>query len=118
VKDADPPRLILENMNGTQFWSGAENHCTTPDCTSAALTLSKPVTVTVTGSDDLPAENLPVYAFSGGSYSGYTGVTDENGRVTLTLPPGSYRFRTDYEGVQHWSAETDACALLAVKRLP
>jgi len=99
------------DLNGTQFWSGAENHCTTPDCTSAALTLSKPVTVTVTGSDDLPAENLPVYAFSGGSYSGYTGVTDENGRVTLTLPPGSYRFRTDYEGVQHWSAETDACTL-------
>ncbi len=34
------------DLNGTQFWSDLQASCTVPDCTSAAVTVTKPLTVT------------------------------------------------------------------------
>ena len=103
------------DLNGTQFWSGASNHCTVPGCTEAGITVTIPVTVTVDDTDGLPQEGLPVYAFSGGSYTGYNGTTDVAGQVQLTLPLGDYRFRADLSGTQFWSGETDHCSLPGCK---
>jgi RHS repeat-associated protein len=97
------------DLNGTQFWSGAENHCTLPGCRTATITVTKPVVVSVKSQTSLPYPNLPVYVFSAGAYTGYNGVTDLNGNVTLTLPQGAYRFRADYDGVQFWSGSEEAC---------
>ena len=99
------------DVDGTQFWSAETNTCTLPGCTAVDITVSKPLTVTVAGKNGDPYPNLPVYAFSGTAYTGFSGMTDANGRVTLTLPQGSYRFRSDYDGVQFWSGETDTCTL-------
>ena len=104
------------DLNGTQFWSADQNHCSLPECVNAAITVSKPVTVTVASQTGQPYPNLPVYAFSGSTYTGYHGTTDASGQVTLTLLQGSYRFRADYDGVQFWSAPstgsgTDTCVL-------
>jgi len=66
---------------------------------------------TVLDTDGLPKEGLPVYAFTGGSYTGYNKTTNASGQALLTLPQGSYRFRADYQGSQYWSGETDHCAI-------
>ncbi len=97
--------------NGTQFWSAENNHCDVPGCTLANVSVTIPVTVTVMDSLGMPAEGIPVYAFSGGSYSGYHGTSDANGQVSLTLPQGDYRFRADSGGTQFWSGETDHCSV-------
>jgi uncharacterized repeat protein (TIGR01451 family) len=103
------------DLNGTQFWSGEQNHCAIPDCATVSITVTKPVTITVAGKTGQPYPNLPVYAFTGSGdetrYTGYHATTDANGKVTLTLPQGSYRFRADFDGVQFWSSSEDACVL-------
>jgi len=98
------------DLNGTPFWSSAENACELPGCETTDVTVAKPVTVTVAGQTGAPYPNLMVYAFSGSTYTGYSAATNDSGQATLTLPLGSYRFRADYNGVQFWSG-TDACAI-------
>ena len=99
------------DLNGTQFWSGETDHCTLPGCLTATVVVTLPVTVTVTDTDAVPQEGLPVYVFDGAAYTGYNGVTDAAGQVVFTLPQGDYRFRSDRNGTQFWSGETDHCAL-------
>jgi len=99
------------DLNGTQFWSGETDHCSLPGCLTATVVVTLPVTVTVSDTDAVPQEGLPVYAFSGGSYTGYNATTDAAGEVVFTLPQGDYRFRSDRDGTQFWSGETDHCAL-------
>lgn len=99
------------DFNGTQFWSGESNHCTIPGCENATMTVTKPVTVTVTDGTGQPYSALKVYAFDGSRYTGFNSVTDENGQTAFTLPQGSYRFRADYDGVQFWSSAENDCAL-------
>jgi RHS repeat-associated protein len=67
--------------------------------------------VTVQSQTGSPCPDLPVYAFSGESYTGFHGTTDENGETVFTLPQGDYRFRADYDGVQFWSSEADHCTI-------
>jgi hypothetical protein len=99
------------DLNGTQFWSGETDHCTLPGCESATIAVTIPVTVTVADTDAVPQEGLPVYVFDEATYTGYNGVTDAAGQVVFTLPQGDYRFRSDRNGTQFWSGETDHCAL-------
>ena len=97
------------DLNATQFWSGETNHCSVPDCAVAEITVTLPVTVTVQDTDSNPTPGLPVYAFDGDTYTGFSGITDDQGEVPFTLPEGSYRFRSDLLGTQFWSGETNHC---------
>ncbi|MBI9050026.1 MAG: hypothetical protein JEZ00_11440, partial [Anaerolineaceae bacterium] len=99
------------DLNGTQFWSGTENTCSTPACTSDDITVTKPITVTVLDSDSSAQSGLNVYAFNGTTYAGYSKVTSESGEAVFTLPQGEYRFRADLNGTQFWSAAENNCAL-------
>jgi RHS repeat-associated protein len=99
------------DKNGTQFWSAAENNCEIPNCTTASVTTTIPVVVTVKNTDNLPEAGLNVYAFDGSTYTNYSGKTDAGGQVTLTLPQGSYRFRADKNGTQFWSAAENDCEI-------
>jgi YD repeat-containing protein len=99
------------DLNDTQFWSGAANHCTIPGCETASVEVTKPVTVSVVDSDTTPQEGLNVYVFDGTTYTSYNGVTDASGEVVFTLPHGDYRFRADLSGTQFWSDEVNHCTL-------
>ena len=81
-----------------------------------------PVTVSVTGLNGAIYAGLPVYAFAGETYTGYSRAADENGQATFTLPVGNYRFRTELDGQEFWSGETNHCTLpgctAAVVELP
>ncbi len=101
------------DFNGTQFWSGAINHCEVPGCTSAAVTVTNGVSVTVQDTDGAVKPGIKVYAFNGSTYTNYSGTTDANGQVTLTLPQGDYRFRADLNGTQFWSDTQNHCSVPA-----
>jgi len=99
------------DKNGTQFWSGANNHCAVPGCVSTVVTVSVPVVVTVQDGSGAPQASVPVYAFDGATYTNYNGTTNATGQVTLTLPLGNYRFRADKGGVQYWSGPSNHCTV-------
>jgi hypothetical protein len=99
------------NLNGTQFWSADTNHCTLPGYESASIVVTLPVIVNVQSQTGEPYADLPVYVFDAATYTGFNGTTDANGQATFTLPPGSYRFCADYDGVHFWSAQTNNCSL-------
>ncbi|MGD8456603.1 MAG: RHS repeat-associated core domain-containing protein [Anaerolineales bacterium] len=99
------------DLNGTQFWSGEENHCEVPGCTLASIVVTVPVTVTVEDDLGVPRQDIPVYAFDGETYTNFSGTTNEYGEVVFTLPLGSYRFRADMDGTHFWSGETNHCTL-------
>jgi hypothetical protein len=99
------------DKNGTQFWSGTENHCSVPGCMEAAITTTIPLTVTVLDTNGIPQTGLPVYAFDGATYTGYNKTTNDLGEAVFTLPVGSYRFRADKNGTQFWSGETNHCTV-------
>ncbi|MEW5958146.1 MAG: PKD domain-containing protein, partial [Chloroflexota bacterium] len=97
------------DKNGTQFWSGTANHCPVPGCTTAAVTTSLPVVVSVADTNGQAEAGLPVYAFNGTTYTGYSKTTNAAGVVTFTLPLGDYRFRVDKSGTQFWSGTANHC---------
>jgi hypothetical protein len=99
------------DLNGTQFWSGASNHCAIPGCYSSTVIVTNSVTATILDTDGAPKSGLKVYAFNGTTYTGYSGTTDTSGHVLFTLPLGSYRFRADYNGTQFWSGASNHCAI-------
>ncbi len=67
------------------------------------------VTVVVEDTNGDPKEGLPVYVFDGTAYTGYNDITNASGEVVFDLPEGSYRFRSDMNGTQFWSSETNHC---------
>ncbi len=99
------------DLNGTQFWSDIQNDCTIPGCETASITMTIPVTVTVQSQTGAPYPDLPVFVFSGETYTGFNDISDVNGQVVFTLTMGDYRFRSDYDGVQFWSDEVDHCTI-------
>lgn len=58
------------------------------------------VAVTVTGSDALPVSGAVVWLSPYESGTGYSGTTDEQGRVDITAAAGSYQYWIDAEGYQ------------------
>jgi hypothetical protein len=61
--------------------------------------------------DGVAQAGLPVYAFDGANYTGYSGTTDTNGQAGFTLPIGNYRFRSDKNGAQFWSGTENDCSV-------
>jgi RHS repeat-associated protein len=70
-----------------------------------------PVSVAVQDTDGSPKSGVPVYAFDGAAYTGYSATTDASGAATLSLPDGSYRFRADFNGTEFWSSDVNDCTL-------
>ena len=67
--------------------------------------------MTVADNIGVSQSGVVVYAFDGENYTGYSGTTDENGQVDLTLPAGGYRFRADFNGTRFWSDSANHCAV-------
>ena len=99
------------DFNGTQFWSDTVNHCEVSGCEYVAVTISKPVTVSVLDTDGAVKAGVKVYAFHGSTYTGYNKTTGDTGEAVFTLPLGNYRFRADLNGTQFWSDVTNHCEL-------
>jgi hypothetical protein len=95
------------DKNYTAFWSGEENHCAVPVCTSAGITTTIPVTVTVLNRSEQPEPNLAVNAMNGDEYAGYSAATNAQGQAVLTLPEGNYRFRVFKDNLYFYSSVTE-----------
>ena len=99
------------DLNGTQFWSGASNHCVLPGCENAGVTVSIPLVVSIQDAGGAPQAGVRVYAFNGTAYTNYNATSDAEGQAVFTLPLGEYRFRADFNGAQYWSGATNHCTI-------
>lgn len=101
---------FLIDKNGTEFYTGAANHCSTPSCTSVTHVIPEDVLVTVTSSAGGPEAGLSVYAFDGTVY-GAKSLTDAAGVATFTLLEGSYRFLIVKNGTEFYTNSANHCTL-------
>jgi len=99
------------DLSGTQFWSSDANNCTVPGCTSATVTVTNGMLVTVLDTSSTPKPGLNVYAFNGSTYTGFSAKTNSSGQAAFILLQGSYRFRADLNGTQFWSSSTNNCTV-------
>ncbi|OPY89115.1 MAG: Nickel uptake substrate-specific transmembrane region [Smithella sp. PtaU1.Bin162] len=61
-------------------------------------------TLTVFKGASAPLTGANCYVFTeAGSYIGLSGTTNSNGQTTFNLSNGSFKFRIDYLGYQHWT---------------
>src|SRR5205085_744083 len=89
--------------NGTNFWSGPVGHCAVPACTSATITVNRPVTVTVVDDAGTPISSLAVTAIDGVNPNVGLGNTSPSGQVTRSLASSTYQFRVTYQGANFFS---------------
>ncbi|MEX0902366.1 MAG: hypothetical protein WDZ76_06525, partial [Pseudohongiellaceae bacterium] len=97
------------DVNGTQFYTAASNHCAVPGCVWVDYEIPENITVSVTSSGGGVEEGLTVYAFDGTTYVNKSAVTDVNGEADFTLLPGDYRFRIDKNGTQFYTGDVNHC---------
>jgi YD repeat-containing protein len=100
-------------IDGLERWSAAENHCAIEMCDSVVISVPQAVLVDVKNGNQEPLEGLTVSAFDGATETGVSGVTDENGQVSLRLPEGNYRFRVDFDDIQYWSGPENHCTVVS-----
>jgi hypothetical protein len=96
---------------GNQFWSGTENHCTVPGCTEVTVTTKDAVVVTVLDINGDPEAGLDVRVYDGETFTGFGQVTNAQGRATIWLAAGDYRFRAEKNGTMYWSGEENHCTV-------
>ena len=100
-------------VNSVSYWSGASNTCTLPGCSTDAVTVPAPVTVTVTNAGGVVQGGRIVYAYVGTTYAGQSRTTDASGLAVFQLLPGSYRFKVTVGSVSYWSGGPTPAPCLA-----
>ena len=98
-------------VNSVSYWSGTSNTCTLPGCSSDAITVPAPVTVSVTNANGAVQGGITVSAYNGTTYAGQAQTTDGSGQAVLQLLPGSYRFKVVVGRVTYWSGTSNTCTL-------
>jgi RHS repeat-associated protein len=104
---------FLTATHNLEYYSNTENSCTVPTCTTAGIIVPQyaDVAVTVTNSASITQSGLVVQAYNGTQVTGFEGVTGTNGIAVLTLPEGSYRFRTTTHNLEYFSSTENACVV-------
>jgi hypothetical protein len=79
------------DLHRAQYFSSVTNDYTVTSCSTDTITtpVYGQVTVTAESGKGVGQTDLPVYAFSGDTYSGISGTTDKDGKAVLWLQAGS-----------------------------
>jgi len=102
---------FVDEVNGFDFTSGAAGHCTVPGCTTATITATIPVTVTVQDTSGAPKPNLTVVWESTTAGSGGWINTNASGVAVLSLPQASHRFKVEISGTEFTSGTAGHCVV-------
>jgi Mg-chelatase subunit ChlD len=97
-------------MNGFEFESGPNGHCTVPGCTAVTITTTLPVTVTVTNTNGVPQPNIVVAWEDSTRSDGYL-PTNASGVVQLSAPQGSFRFFAQIGATEWVSGAPGHCTI-------
>ncbi len=99
------------DVGSQSFFSGAPGHCTVPGCTSASITVSAPVLVTVVDTSGTPQSGKSVmWQQSSGTTGGNTN-TNASGQAVIIPPLGvAVRFKVIVDGTDFYSSATYDCS--------
>ncbi len=102
---------FVATQNDFDFTSGAAGHCTVPSCTTATITTTIPITVTVRDTLNAPKPNLLVsWATTLGETGGWVN-TNASGIAVLSVPAASMRFAVDFGGDTFYSGSAGHCTV-------
>jgi len=102
---------FVATQNDFDFTSGVAGHCTVPSCTTATITTTIPVTVTVRDTANAPKPNLLVsWATTLGETGGWVN-TNASGVAVLSVPQASMRFSVDFGGDSFYSGSPGHCTV-------
>jgi RHS repeat-associated protein len=95
------------------FWSSTTFSCTTPSCTSATITITAPITVTVLDTDGTPQTGATVFAEKNNGTDVNDATVDANGHAVISVNTGSYRFSTPGvpSGFNYYSGASGSCVV-------
>jgi probable HAF family extracellular repeat protein len=93
-------------VDGAEFDSAA---CAVPGCTSAAVTMTIPVLVTLLDAAGNPLPNQAVWGETPDGLSGAWAVTDDQGQISAALQAGAWRFVSEIDGVDYTSGPPGSC---------
>jgi RHS repeat-associated protein len=85
--------------DGYYFFSGAAGSCTTPACTSASITVTTPVVVSVVDTDGVAQIGTEVLAETTAGALDNGDDTDATGHATISLVPATYHFVVPGAGI-------------------
>jgi len=107
-----PPGAVrfFTDAGGTDFASGAAGHCVVPGCTSATITVSAPVAVTVRDTGGAPIVGRPVFWEDAEEGEGESATTNASGVATVSPPLEAVRFRVGVDGTQFFSGPSVHCS--------
>jgi hypothetical protein len=92
------------DYQSNQYWSGPQVLVAHQPNDIVVSVGGGTFSLTVRQDDATPMAGVPCYAFNeSGSYLGLYGATDEQGDVRFDLADGTFQFRADHLGYQHWS---------------
>jgi RHS repeat-associated protein len=98
-------------LTTTRFYSGALNHCAVPGCSTASITVNKPVAVTVTDQAGTPQPSLYVTALDANNGNATYVYTNAQGVATIYLPTQSWRFNVIVDATTFWSGAVGHCTV-------
>jgi hypothetical protein len=95
------------------FWSSTGFSCTTPSCTSATITITDPITVTVLDTDGTPQTGAEVFAENASGADVNSATVDASGHAVISVNTGSYRFSTSGvpSGFDYYSGASGSCVV-------
>ena len=96
---------------GPTFVSGAPGSCVVPGCTTAGITMTVPVMVTVLDAQGNPIPNLPIWGETPEGDVGGWNVTNAQGQVSTEVLAGDWRFVTDIGGTTYTSGAPGSCTV-------
>ena len=102
-------------QHGQVFTSGTTFHCNVPSCTTATITVTLPVTVTVRDSNNAPQSNLQV-KWESSQTDGSSQTTDADGVAIVSTPQGAFKFIVTVAGTVFESGASFHCVVPAVRR--
>ena len=98
-------------LGDTTFWSGADGSCDTSTCSSAAITVQKPVTVTVINQRGDPQPAAVVVAEDTADNQVSFRDTDGQGQAQVWVSAGAYSFYVIVDGTLFRSGPDGHCAV-------
>lgn len=102
------------DYQGNQYWSGPQVLAADQSTNIVVSVGGGTFSLTVRQDTDTPLAGVRCYVFNeAGSYLGLFGATDELGEVRFNLAEGTFQFRADYLGYQHWSQNIAVPGLLS-----
>ena len=99
----------FETMIGSALFDSAS--CTVPGCTTATITVTVPILLTVLDASGNPIANQAISGQTPDGNTGWWSATNSQGQISIVVEPGAWQFKTVINGVIYTSGAAGSCSV-------